>query len=76
MNLNENADEKDDESDEEQHASEEDIEYDSEMERHACRLLYPDEDSNYSDSDKSSIESNFELWLNNRVKHNYKTYSE
>lgn len=61
MSLNENANEKDDESDEEQHASEEDIEYDSEMERRAHRLLYPDEDSDYSDSDKSSVESTFEL---------------
>ena len=82
MNANENIDNNsnkpDDKSDEDQHECEEDSEYDehdSEKERIAWRLANPDADSNCSESDES-VESNFELWCNNRPRCKYETYSE
>ena len=91
VNLNENVDDNsnktDDKLEEEQNAclddelevnqsiSNEEYEYDSEKERLEYRLLHPDSDSEYSDSDES-VASNFELWYNNRVKNTHETYSE
>ena len=64
-----------DKSDEDQHECEEHSEPDSEKERLAWRLMNPDADSDDSDS-VESVESNFKLWCNNRVKCKNETYSE
>ena len=79
IDLNENTDDvsnkTEDKSDEDQHECEECSKYDSEKERLAHRLMHPDEDNDDSDSDES-VESNFKLCCNNRVKCKHETYSE
>ena len=63
-NIVDNSNTTDDKSEEEQNAGykESDCEHDSEEERNAWRLLHPDSDSDYSDSE-TSMGSMCEKWL-------------
>ena len=74
-NIDDNSNKTNEESDEE-HACEEESKHDSEKERIAWRLLNPDANSDYSETDEGSVESNFELWYNNRTKCKHEFYSE
>ena len=74
-NIDDTSNKTEDKSDEEQHECDKYSDFDSEKERLAWGLMHPDADSDDSDSDES-VESNFELWFNNRVKCKYETYSE